>query len=127
MDDAEVVRGVDGVRGLPQPADRELARDAAALEPAREGAAAQVFHGHVRTALPLADVVDPHDLEHVREPGDGHRLAPQPGTVLLVVGELLGEDLDRDLAAELAVECGVDVGRPSAVETFGTDVPRREQ
>ncbi len=84
VDNSELVRRVERDRGLPQPAQRQLARDPPALQALGEAAAAQVLHRDVRPAVPRADVVDAHDLLHVREPRHRHRLPAQPRAELLV-------------------------------------------
>ena len=128
VDDVVAVRAVERDRRLAQPAQRDRAREPAALaQPVGDGPAGEVLHDHEGAVVVLADVVDGHDVAAVAEPGGGARLAQEPAPRALVGVVGAREDLDRDEAPEELVLGGPDRGHAPVGDMPQHAIPGRER
>ena len=120
VDDALLVRFLEGLGDLAGDRDRVLHRHRAALEPLGEVLTLDELHrqevhsGAVgpRHALEAVDLGDVRVVESGEEPG----LAVEPGEPLGVGREALRQQLDRDLAPEPGVGRAKDLPHPPGPE-----------
>jgi hypothetical protein len=113
VDDTFRVRGVEGVRSLPQPRDGLAGRDRSLAQLLVERTAAEVLHDDERPPAGLSDVEDRDDVRAAREPGRRERFSREPLPHRLVPGVALREHLDRDRTAEGLVRRAVDLPHPA--------------
>jgi hypothetical protein len=115
VDDALLVRGVEGVGHL-RPVPHDLVeRQRALLEPVGERLALEQLHDEEVGVAVLPHVEEGADVGVV-EGGDGLRLALEARAALLVLGEGGGEDLDRDGAVEAGVPAAPDLAHPAGAD-----------
>ena len=128
VDDVVAVRAVERDRGLAQPAQRDRAREPAALaQPVGDGPAGEVLHDHEGAVVVLADVVDGDDVAAVAELGGGARLAEEPAARALVGVVGAREDLDRDEPPEELVLGGPHRGHAPVGDMPQHAIPGRER
>jgi hypothetical protein len=114
VDDTAQVRVGEGVGRLAEePAHLVDRPTRLMLEELGDVAPSHERHDEVRDAVPLADVVDRHDVG-MGELGGRLRLAGESDAERRVVGQLRGKDLDRHEALEPEVAGPVHDGHPAA-------------
>jgi hypothetical protein len=117
VDDADRVRGAQGVRGLDHDAaDLFGGQVAAALEALRDGLAVHVRHHEIDEPVgALADRVDRHDVR-MRQARRRLRLAQEPQADLLPERELRRQDLDGHAALEALIVGVIHHAHPAAAD-----------
>ncbi len=124
MDDAPVVRLLEGLGDLPGDLQGLVDGHAAPLQPLGEVLARDELEDQERLAVGLLEAVDGRDLRMV-EGGEELRLAPEASQPLGVLPDLGGQDLDRHLAAQLRVGGPVHLAHTPGAQ-WGEDSIRTE-
>src|SRR5262249_14493861 len=112
VNDALLVRLVQGGRDLDSVAEDLLGRERSAAEAVCQRLALQELHDQVLGAVLVADVVE-REAVRVRRRGYGLRLSLEALPDLLAAGEMRGKDLDGDRAVQPRVLRLVDLTHPS--------------
>jgi len=116
VDDTAAVREARGPEDLNREVDGALGRERAlVVDELLQRSAGDVLHRDVRRVVPLAAVVDRHDVL-VLQARRGRRLTAEALDELGVGGEALVQDLQRDLAPELEVLRTVDLRHPARTD-----------
>ena len=126
MDDALLVRLLEGFGDLLRDLEGLADRDRPALQALGEVLAGDELHGEEVSGRPVGErraleAVDVGDARVV-ERGEDLRLALEAGQPIGIGGEGLGKQLDRDVAAELRVRRPVDVAHPARADRGGDPV-----
>ena len=126
VDDAAVVRGLDGAGGLGGEA-RGLARgqDPLLAQDRGEVLALDELHDDVRARRVVAEVEHGDDVRVVERRG-GLCLVAEAGEEVGVLAVLGPQELDRDVALELGVAGAVDRGHAALPEQLDQPVPSAE-
>ena len=126
MDEAFLVRRVQGVGDLLEDVDRALRLECAFVgHELREVGALDIAHGEEQHAVVVACVEDRNDVGMVERSRDP-RLPKEALTEAVVLGELGGDHLERDLSPELDLLRPVDGAHPSATDECLDPVPRKQ-
>ena len=120
MDDALLVRLLEGFGDLLRDLEGLADRDRPALQALGEVLAGGELHGEEVSGRPVGErraleAVDVGDARVV-EGGEDLRLALEAGQPIGIGGEGLGKQLDRDVAAELRVRGPVHLAHPPGAE-----------
>ena len=116
MDEALLVRGVEGLRDLREEVDGALRLECTVLgDDLREIGAFDVTHREEEQAVLVSGLVDRDDVRVVERSRDP-RLAQETLAEALVLGELGGDHLERDLASEALFARTVNRTHPPAAD-----------
>ena len=124
MDDAVLVRSVEGLGDLRRDVERLSKRHRAARQALGQRLTGEMFHDEVGRAVVAADVVERADVR-VRERGDGAGLPLEAGAAVRIGAQFGREDLDGDRAVEAGVAGLVDLthaaGADSRLDLVGSE------
>ena len=115
VDDAECVRGRDGIGELDADLEQLLELQPALAHARCQGLPLHELHGEEADAVEFLVRVERDDAWMVQR-GGGLRLALEAGPVLLIVGDPLGQEFQRDLASEAGVLGRVHLAHPPGAE-----------
>ena len=118
VNDAPLVRRLQGLGNLPGDVEGLLHRKRTATEPLGEILALDEFEDQKRGAVHLLEAVDARDMRVV-ERGEHVRFAAETRQPVRVGRDLRTEHLDRHVPAKLRVPCPVDLAHAARAEALG--------
>ena len=124
VDDAAVVRGLDGISELLRNGQRLGRREAAVLQPLRQRLSVDELEDEKRRAAGFFEAVNRGNMR-MTERRERLRLSLEPGDAIRVTGHRVGQRLDGDVTLQPGIAGTIDVAHPARAEhgenLVGTD------
>ena len=115
MDDAALVRGVQGLRDLTRDRERVSERQRTLRDPFRQRLALDELEHQCGAAIDVLEAVDRADVGMIQR-RQHPRFALEAREAFRIAREEPWQDLDRDLATELLVMGAIDLAHAASAE-----------